>query len=125
MFVADDDYRSKLCTVVVNNEQRLKLSFRNNSLGLVENSRKHLCFPGSQPDPNELRKLQAVEKHLNKCTDLRRVRDWSGVLRETDNAIASGADACSQVKIEAFFFLSFLIFRSIIKNFTIVISYIT
>ncbi|KAL4589017.1 hypothetical protein LXL04_001919 [Taraxacum kok-saghyz] len=89
--------RSKLCTVVVNNEQRLKLSFRNNSLGLVENSRKHLCFPGSQPDPNELRKLQAVEKHLNKCTDLRRVRDWSGVLRETDNAIASGADACSQL----------------------------
>ncbi|KAI3716221.1 hypothetical protein L6452_23407 [Arctium lappa] len=67
------------------------------SLGQVENARKHLCFPGHQLDPNELRKLQAVEKHLSKCTDLRRVRDWSGVLRESDAAIASGADACSQL----------------------------
>lgn len=67
------------------------------SLGQVENAKKHLCFPGSQPNPNELQKLQTVEKHLNKCTDLRRVRDWSGVLTETDYAIASGADACSQL----------------------------
>lgn len=67
------------------------------SLGLVENARKHLCFPGSQPDPNELRKLQAVEKHLSKCTDLRRIQDWSAVLREADAAIASGADVCSQL----------------------------
>lgn len=67
------------------------------SLGQVENSRKHLCFPGHQPDPNELRKLQSVEKHLSKCTDLRRVRDWSGVLRESDAAIASGANACSEL----------------------------
>ncbi|XP_071691896.1 TPR repeat-containing thioredoxin TTL1-like [Rutidosis leptorrhynchoides] len=67
------------------------------SLGLVENARKHLCFPGSQPDPNELRKLQAVEKHLNKCADLRRIRDWSAVLREADAAITSGADMCSQL----------------------------
>ncbi|KAI7735869.1 hypothetical protein M8C21_017744, partial [Ambrosia artemisiifolia] len=64
-------------------------------LGQIENARKHLCYPGSQPDPNELKKLQTVEKHLNKCADLRRVRDWNGVLRESDAAIASGADACS------------------------------
>ncbi|XP_076887764.1 TPR repeat-containing thioredoxin TTL1-like [Bidens hawaiensis] len=65
------------------------------SLGHVENARKHLCYPGSQPDPNELKKLQTVEKHLNKCADLRRVRDWNGVLKESGAAIASGADACS------------------------------
>ncbi|KAI3712109.1 hypothetical protein L1987_70658 [Smallanthus sonchifolius] len=65
------------------------------SLGQVENARMHLCYPGSQPDPNELRKLKTVERHLNKCADLRRVRDWNGVLRECDAAIASGADACS------------------------------
>ncbi|XP_076943052.1 TPR repeat-containing thioredoxin TTL1-like [Bidens hawaiensis] len=65
------------------------------SLGHVENARKHLCYPGSQPDPNELKKLRTVEKHLNKCADLRRMRDWNGVLRESDAAIASGADACS------------------------------
>ncbi|KAK9060432.1 hypothetical protein SSX86_021136 [Deinandra increscens subsp. villosa] len=65
------------------------------SLGQVENARKHLCYPGNQPDPNELRKLQKVEKHLKKCSDLRRVGDWNGVLRESDAAMASGADACS------------------------------
>ncbi|XAR56475.1 hypothetical protein NMG60_11036981 [Bertholletia excelsa] len=42
-------------------------------LGQVENARRHLCFPGYQPDANELQKLQAVEMHLSKCTDARRI----------------------------------------------------
>ncbi|XP_024967584.1 TPR repeat-containing thioredoxin TTL1-like [Cynara cardunculus var. scolymus] len=67
------------------------------SLGQVENARRHLCFPGYQPDPKELQKLQEVEKHLNKCTDCRRVRDWGGTLRESDAAISSGADSCPQL----------------------------
>ncbi|KAI3702791.1 hypothetical protein L6452_28543 [Arctium lappa] len=67
------------------------------SLGQVENARRHLCFPGSEPDPNELKRLQTVESHLSKCTASRRVRDWAGVLRECDAAIASGADACPQL----------------------------
>ena len=74
----------------------------NGSLGHVENARKHLCFPGYQPDPKELQKLQEVEKHLNKCTDCRRVRDWGGALRESDAAIVSGADSCPQVKPNCF-----------------------
>ncbi|CAH1449972.1 unnamed protein product [Lactuca virosa] len=67
------------------------------SLGQVENARTHLYFPGYQPDPKELQKLQLVEKHLSKCTDCRRVRDWVGVLRESDAAISSGADTCPQL----------------------------
>ncbi|KAJ0500552.1 putative tetratricopeptide-like helical domain superfamily, Thioredoxin domain-containing protein [Helianthus annuus] len=67
------------------------------SLGQVENARRHLYFKGYQPDPNEAQKLQVVEKHLNKCTDLRRVRDWGNVLKESDAAIVSGADACAQL----------------------------
>ncbi|KAJ9551459.1 hypothetical protein OSB04_015504 [Centaurea solstitialis] len=66
-------------------------------LGQVENGRRHLCFPGSQPDPNELKRLQTVESHLSKCTASRRVREWAVVLRECDAAIASGADACPQM----------------------------
>ncbi|KAI3769318.1 hypothetical protein L6452_00419 [Arctium lappa] len=67
------------------------------SLGQVENARRHLCVQGYQPDPKELQKLQEVEKHLNKCTNCRRVRDWGGALRESDAAISSGADYCPQL----------------------------
>ncbi|KAM1014096.1 hypothetical protein ACFX2C_044140 [Malus domestica] len=44
--------------------QRLGSSFLR--LGQVENSKRHLSFPGLQPDPAELQKLQAVEKYLKK-----------------------------------------------------------
>ena len=45
-----------------------------------------------------MHKLQLVEKHLNKCSDARKVNDWKGALREADAAIAAGADYCPQVK---------------------------
>uniref|UniRef100_A0A6N2NH41 Uncharacterized protein n=1 Tax=Salix viminalis TaxID=40686 RepID=A0A6N2NH41_SALVM len=66
-------------------------------LGQVGSANKHLCFPGQHPDPAELHKLQLVEKHLNKCSDARRVNDWKGALREADAAIAAGADYCPQL----------------------------
>ncbi|KAF9666717.1 hypothetical protein SADUNF_Sadunf16G0257800 [Salix dunnii] len=66
-------------------------------LGQVESANKHLCFPGQHPDPAELHKLQLVEKHLNKCSDARRINDWKGALREADAAIAAGADYCPQL----------------------------
>jgi hypothetical protein len=67
-------------------------------LGQVENARRHLCIPGVRPDPVELQKLQAVEKHLRKCTDARRINDWKSALREGDAAITAGADFSPQVE---------------------------
>ncbi|XP_022717262.1 TPR repeat-containing thioredoxin TTL1-like [Durio zibethinus] len=66
-------------------------------VGQVENAREHQCFPGQPQDPTELQKLQAVEKHLSKCTDARRIRDWKSALRETDAAITAGADFSPQL----------------------------
>ncbi|XP_039001601.1 TPR repeat-containing thioredoxin TTL1-like [Hibiscus syriacus] len=66
-------------------------------VGHVENARKHLCFPGQPQDLAELQKLQAVEKHLSKCTDARRIRDWRSALREADAAISAGADFSPQL----------------------------
>lgn len=54
-------------------------------------------MPGMQPDPMELQKLQAVEKHIGKCTDARKINDWKSALRECEAAIAAGADFCPQV----------------------------
>lgn len=66
-------------------------------LGQVENARMHLCLPGQHPDPAEMHKLQEVEKHLRRCTDVRRVCDWKSAMRESDAAIAAGADSSPQL----------------------------
>ncbi|GFZ07549.1 tetratricopetide-repeat thioredoxin-like 1 [Actinidia rufa] len=73
-------------------------------LGQVENARRHFCLPGYQVDGNELQKWQAVEMHLSKCTDARKIGDWRTALREVDAAIVAGADASPQLhscKVEA------------------------
>lgn len=80
-------------------------------LGQIESARKHICFPGQKPEESELKKLQALEIHLNKCHDARKVSDWKTVLKECDAAIAVGADACSLLyacKAEAFLKLHLL-----------------
>ncbi|KAK4285881.1 hypothetical protein QN277_002513 [Acacia crassicarpa] len=66
-------------------------------LGQVDNARKHLFGHGLQPDPSELQKLQSLEKHINKCTDFRRIGDWKSTLREVDAAFAAGADSSPQL----------------------------
>uniref|UniRef100_A0A7C9CL78 Thioredoxin domain-containing protein n=2 Tax=Opuntia streptacantha TaxID=393608 RepID=A0A7C9CL78_OPUST len=66
-------------------------------LGQVEVAKKHLYYAGHQPDATELYKLQAVEKHLSRCSDARKIGDWKGALREGDAAIAAGADYCPQL----------------------------
>ncbi|XP_021773775.1 TPR repeat-containing thioredoxin TTL1-like [Chenopodium quinoa] len=66
-------------------------------LGQVDVARKHLFYAGHQPEATELHKLQAVEKHLNRCFDARKFGDWKSALREGDAAIAAGADYSPQL----------------------------
>ena len=42
-------------------------------------------------------KLVLLEKHLNRCADARKFGDWKRVLRESEAAIAVGADFSPQV----------------------------
>ncbi|EEF38119.1 Small glutamine-rich tetratricopeptide repeat-containing protein A, putative [Ricinus communis] len=77
--------------------QRLGSLF--NRLGQVENARRHLYIPGHHTDHFELQKLQLIEKHLNKCSDARKVNDWRNALREADAAITAGADYSPQLFI--------------------------
>jgi hypothetical protein len=67
-------------------------------LGHIDDALKHLSLTSPQPDPIELQKLQTVEKHLGRCLDARKAREWRSVLRETDAAIASGADSSALVR---------------------------
>lgn len=54
---------------------------------------RHIFSAGQEPDSAELQRLQAVERHLGKCADARKAGDWNGALRETEAAIAAGADS--------------------------------
>ncbi|XP_039049418.1 inactive TPR repeat-containing thioredoxin TTL3-like isoform X2 [Hibiscus syriacus] len=66
-------------------------------LGLPDNARHHLCFPGQHSDPAELQKLQLLENHINRCADARKIGDWKTAVREIDAAIAVGADSSPQL----------------------------
>ena len=54
-----------------------------------------------------MQKLQVMEKHINKCGDVRRIRDWRSVLREVDAAVAAGADSSPQVNFFSLFVFVF------------------
>uniref|UniRef100_A0A1D1XRE2 TPR repeat-containing thioredoxin TTL1 n=1 Tax=Anthurium amnicola TaxID=1678845 RepID=A0A1D1XRE2_9ARAE len=64
-------------------------------LGQPENATKHIFSTGQQLDHMELQKLQVLERHVNRCADARRIGDWKSALRESDAAIAAGADSSS------------------------------
>ncbi|KAF9616232.1 hypothetical protein IFM89_029008, partial [Coptis chinensis] len=66
-------------------------------LGQIENARQHLCFHGLQHDQVELQKLQLAERHLNRCLEARKIRDWKSAMREGDAAITAEADSFPQL----------------------------
>ncbi|KAI9086621.1 hypothetical protein K1719_031215 [Acacia pycnantha] len=79
--------------------------------GQVENAQSHLCIPGKQVDQSELYKLKLLEKYLKRCAEARRIGDWKNTLRESDAAIAVGADFSPQLvacKAEAYLKLHLL-----------------
>ena len=68
------------------------------SLGQVDNAKRHINFGGQQSYALEFQKLQVLERHLGKCMDSRKLGDWKSALREADAAIAAGADSSPSVK---------------------------
>lgn len=57
----------------------------------------HFKHSGPEADPEDIVKAKAVQTHLTKCTEAKRLRDWNGLITETTNTISSGADAAPQV----------------------------
>ncbi|KAG2332277.1 hypothetical protein Bca4012_018170 [Brassica carinata] len=66
-------------------------------LGEADNARRHLCFSGQCPDQADLQRLQTLEKHLRRCWEARKIGDWRTAVKETDAAIADGADSSPQL----------------------------
>ncbi|XP_076945747.1 TPR repeat-containing thioredoxin TTL4-like isoform X1 [Bidens hawaiensis] len=73
-------------------------------LGQVDRAYHHLSH-SQHNDLTELQKLQTLEKHINRCSDARKIGDWKGVLRECEAAMLTGAVSSPQIiacKAEAF-----------------------
>ncbi|XP_022942063.1 inactive TPR repeat-containing thioredoxin TTL3-like [Cucurbita moschata] len=66
-------------------------------LGEVEKAMYHYRQSGPEADHEHLAKAKAVQAHLNKCTEARRLRDWNTLIKETGFAITSGADSAPQI----------------------------
>ncbi|KAH0882125.1 hypothetical protein HID58_058221 [Brassica napus] len=66
-------------------------------LGEADNARRHLCFSGQCPDQTDLQRLQTLEKHLRRCWEARKIGDWRTAIKETEAAIANGADSSPQI----------------------------
>ncbi|KAK1280009.1 Inactive TPR repeat-containing thioredoxin TTL3 [Acorus gramineus] len=66
-------------------------------LGEAEKAIKHFKMAGDESDPNDVMRAQAVQSHINRCREARRLREWHTVLKEAESAISAGSDSAPQV----------------------------
>ena len=52
---------------------------------------------GQHIEIGDIQKLDKIEKCLMNCLSAKRVSDWISVIRESEGAVAAGADSASQV----------------------------
>ncbi|GAB2283418.1 hypothetical protein Dimus_017933 [Dionaea muscipula] len=62
-------------------------------LGEAEKALHHFKQAGPEADPDAVAKAKIVLCHLKKCDEAKRLRDWNSVLKETGNAVSTGADS--------------------------------
>ncbi|OAY35857.1 inactive TPR repeat-containing thioredoxin TTL3 [Manihot esculenta] len=66
-------------------------------LGDGEKTTYHYKLSGPEADHLDIAKAKALQIHLNKCTEARRLRDWNTLIKETKAAISSGADSAPAI----------------------------
>ncbi|KAF9687304.1 hypothetical protein SADUNF_Sadunf02G0079600 [Salix dunnii] len=66
-------------------------------LGETEKSLYHYKQSGTNTDSKEVAQAQTLQKHLNMCTEARKLKEWNRLLNETECSISSGADSDPQV----------------------------
>ncbi|KAG5245824.1 TPR repeat-containing thioredoxin TTL [Salix suchowensis] len=66
-------------------------------LGETQKALSHYEQSGPIADSEDLAQAHALEKNLNRCTEARKLEEWSRLLKETGRAISFGADSAPQV----------------------------
>lgn len=66
-------------------------------LGEAEKAIYHYKHAGPEADHVDIAKAKTLQAYLNKCTEVKRTRDWNTLIKETKSAISAGADSAPQV----------------------------
>lgn len=66
-------------------------------LGRIERAKKIVKSNGQHIEIGDIQKVDKIENHLIKCFDARKASDWSTVIRESEGAVAAGADSAPQI----------------------------
>ncbi|GAV90656.1 TPR_1 domain-containing protein/TPR_2 domain-containing protein/TPR_11 domain-containing protein [Cephalotus follicularis] len=66
-------------------------------LGEVEKAMYHYKHSGPESDGDDLAKAKALQDHLKKCTEAKKLRDWNTLIKETKFAVSEGADSAPQI----------------------------
>uniref|UniRef100_A0A6N2LUT2 Uncharacterized protein n=1 Tax=Salix viminalis TaxID=40686 RepID=A0A6N2LUT2_SALVM len=66
-------------------------------LGETQKALSHYEQSGPITDSKDLAQARALEKNLNRCTEARKLEEWSRLMKETERAISFGADSAPQV----------------------------
>ncbi|XP_043710697.1 inactive TPR repeat-containing thioredoxin TTL3-like [Telopea speciosissima] len=66
-------------------------------LGEPEKALNQYKQSGPEASFDDYAKVQQVQKHVNRCNEARRMKDWQTLLKESRSAISSGADSALQV----------------------------
>ncbi|KAJ6685548.1 TPR REPEAT-CONTAINING THIOREDOXIN [Salix purpurea] len=67
-------------------------------LGETEKALYHYKQSDTDTDSKEVARAQALQKHLNRCTEARKLKEWNRLLSETEFSISSGADSVPQAE---------------------------
>lgn len=68
----------------------------------------HYEQSGPHADSEDVAQVQALQKHLNRCIQARKLKEWNTLVKETDCAISSGADSSPEVSYFSKFFIPVL-----------------
>ncbi|XP_020254377.1 inactive TPR repeat-containing thioredoxin TTL3-like, partial [Asparagus officinalis] len=66
-------------------------------LGEAERALHHYKLSRNEASSADISRAQALQTHLSKCSEARRLKDWHSVVKETQLAVSSGADSSPQV----------------------------
>lgn len=62
----------------------------------MEKAIYHCKHAGPEADHEDIAKAKALQKHLDECTEAKRLRDWNALIKQTWCAINTGADSAPQ-----------------------------
>uniref|UniRef100_A0A2N9G3C3 Uncharacterized protein n=1 Tax=Fagus sylvatica TaxID=28930 RepID=A0A2N9G3C3_FAGSY len=66
-------------------------------VGEAEKALYHYKHSGSYAYSDDIAQAQALQNHLSRCTEVRKLKEWNNLIKETQHAISSGADSGPQV----------------------------